>query len=99
MLLGSEPGRSSDYVADFVELSFQAGGFENFFQVFSARGFFEFRGGDFGEVNLLVGEPGGVVLDPGEGARAGGIVGEFLDRVTGSARESVAIVKKIPQIV
>ena len=37
-------------------------------------------------MNLLVGDPGGALVNPGEGAGAGGIVGEFLDRVTGGAR-------------
>ena len=76
----------ADHVSDFVELNFQSGGFENFLQIFGARRFFEFRRGNFGEMNLLVGDPRGILLDPGESACARGIVGKFLDRVTGGAR-------------
>ena len=76
----------SDYVADFVELNVQAGGFKKFFQVFGARGFFEFRGGDFGEVNLLVGDPCQIVGEPLRRSRDAWIARERRDIYFGGAQ-------------
>ena len=37
---------------------------------------------------MLLGDPGGVFVDPGEGLGAGGIVRDFLDGVGGGARRN-----------
>jgi len=66
----------------------QAEGFEDFLEIGGAFGFGKFGGRNFAEGDLLLGDPRGVFVDPGEGLGAGGIVRDFLDGVSGGARRN-----------
>ena len=57
-------GALADHVANFVDANMKAAGFEKFFERFAAARFLEFRRGDFGEMNLLIGDPGSILIDP-----------------------------------
>ncbi len=79
-------GTFGNHIAGFIDTNFQSSGFQEFLDEFGALAFAEFRSGNFGEMDLLLGDPIGIFADPVESASAIRRNGKLFDRVIGSAR-------------